>query len=178
MRALIVYESMFGNTRVVAEHIADGIRTRGDATVVPVEGATPELVAGADLVVVGGPTHAHAMTRLQTRAAARDAAAKDDAIALDPSAAGPGLRDWFHALTPGHAAAAAFDTRVRGPAMVTGRASKGIARRLTRHEFRLLVEPQSFLVDKQNQLIDGEAERATAWGAAVATALATPAPVS
>lgn len=178
MRALIVYESMYGNTHVVAEHIADGIRTRGEATVVAVEAATPELVSGADLLVVGGPTHAHSMTRSQTRAAARDAAAKDDAIELDPSAAGPGLRDWFRALTPGHAAAAAFDTRAHAAAMVTGRASKGIARRLTHRDFHLVMKPESFLVDKHNQLVEGEAERATAWGVAVATALAIPVPAS
>jgi len=55
MRALVVYESMYGNTRVVAGEIADGLRVGYEVTVVPVAEATAELVAGADLLVAGGP---------------------------------------------------------------------------------------------------------------------------
>ena len=65
-------------------------------------------------------------------------------------------------------AAAAFDTRIDAPAALTGRASKGIAKRLRRCGFSLVVEPESFLVDKHNRLVDGEEERARAWGAALA----------
>ena len=59
-------------------------------------------------------------------------------------------------------AAAAFDTRIDGPAPLTGR-PRGIARRLRDHGFRLVVGPESFLVDKQSRLLAGENERATAW---------------
>jgi len=54
MRALVVYESMYGNTHVVASNIADGLRADYEVTLVPVAEATPALVAGADLLVVGG----------------------------------------------------------------------------------------------------------------------------
>lgn len=53
MRAVVVYESMFGNTRLVAEAIGRGLGPPDDVAVVPVGRATPELVADADLVVVG-----------------------------------------------------------------------------------------------------------------------------
>ena len=48
MRALVVYESMYGNTREIASNIADGLRADFDVTLVSVAEATPELVAGAD----------------------------------------------------------------------------------------------------------------------------------
>jgi len=40
MQALVVYESMYGNTRVIAGNIADGLRVDYEVTVVPVAGAT------------------------------------------------------------------------------------------------------------------------------------------
>ena len=35
MHALVVYEPMYGNTHVVAGHIADGLRETYEVTVVP-----------------------------------------------------------------------------------------------------------------------------------------------
>ena len=54
--------------------------------------------------------------------------------------------------------------------MLTGRASIGIARRLRRHGYHLVVPAESFLVTKHNTLPDGEDERARMWGAALAFA--------
>src|SRR6185437_7556997 len=96
-------------------------------------------------------------------------AGKHPDLLVDMAAADPGLRDWLGTLPAGdRRAAAAFDTRFRAPAAFTGRASRAIARRLRRHGFRAPVRPESFFVDKRNRLIDGEAERATAWGEALA----------
>ena len=67
MRALVVYESMYGNTHTVAVSIAAGLSTRHDVTLVPVTRTTPELVAAADLLVVGGPTHMHRMSTAASR---------------------------------------------------------------------------------------------------------------
>ena len=53
MRALVVYESMYGNTHTVAVSIAAGLSARHDVTLVPVTRATTELVAAADLLVAG-----------------------------------------------------------------------------------------------------------------------------
>jgi hypothetical protein len=138
----------------------------------PVHEATTDALDGVDLLVVGGPTHVHGMTRASTRKAAADAAAKPEAdLVLDPDAEGEGLREWFDEAGALPHAAAAFDTRIDASAMVTGRASKGIAKRLHRHGCALVLEPESFLVTKQNHLLDHESEHARAWGAALAAAM-------
>jgi hypothetical protein len=135
-----------------------------DTSVVPVEKATPDLIKDADLVVVGGPTHVHSMSRTSTRKAAADTA-RAKALTLDASAEGPGLREWFTDVgAHPHAIAVAFDTRVAMPASVTGRAGCGIARRLRRCRFADVRDAGSFFVDKNNKLLAGEAERAAAWG--------------
>ena len=61
MRALVVYESMYGNTHVIASNIEDGLRATHEVTLVPVTAATAELVSHADLLVVGAPTHMHGL---------------------------------------------------------------------------------------------------------------------
>lgn len=169
-KALVVYESMYGNTHVVADHIAAGLRTRTETTVVPVGEATPELLVDVSLLVVGGPTHVHGMTSSTSRKSAVEDGEQPD---LDPDAEGPGLRDWFHGLTRPEVRrfGVAFDTRVKGPPAITGRASKGIDKRIRRHGYAQLVEPMSFLVDKDNHLIEGEADRATTWGVQLASVL-------
>ena len=180
MRALVVYESMYGNTHAVASNIADGLRATHEVTLVPVAGATADLVAGADLLVVGGPTHMHGLSSPASRRMAAQAAAKPaSGLSLDPDACGPGLRDWLKGSGGGPALAVAFDTRFNGVAAFTGHASRGIGRLLKRHGYRLIAAPESFLVGQQNTLLDGEASRARRWGAAlgvIATSLRIPAP--
>ena len=174
MRALVVYESMFGNTHAVAQHIAEGIEALVEAKVVAVDDATPELLAAVDLVVVGGPTHVHGISSERSRSGAVDMAAKDDDLELDPHAYGEGLRDWFDDLADDVGVgrrAAAFDTRVHASTLLTGQASKGIAKRLRTHGFDLMADGESFFVDKSNHLEPGEIDRATAWGHRLAEAI-------
>jgi hypothetical protein len=172
MRAVIVYESMFGNTRVIADAIARGLGP--EAVVVPVGQARPELLDAAGLVVVGGPTHVHGMSRASTRqGAARMAGKPGSQVTLDPGAQGPGLREWLAALGRAGAPAAAFDTRLKGPAVLTGRASKGIARLLRQHGFTVAAKPESFLVSRDNRLRAGEEDRASDWGRRLASKIAT-----
>ena len=171
MKALVIYESMYGNTHLIADAIGDGLAPIGAVAVVPVADATPEALAGVDLVVVGGPTHAHGMTRSASRASAVEMAAKDDDLVLDEDAEGPGLRDWFDSIGPLDVKAAAFDTRVKGPALLTGQASKGIAKRLRQVGCSLVAGPESFLVTKENHLVDDEEAHARRFGAELADAV-------
>jgi len=171
MRALVVYESMYGNTRLVASKIADGLRPRFEVTVVPVAAATEELAGTADLLVVGGPTHLHQMPTAGSRKMAAAVAEKQDSdLVLEPGADGPGIREWLPGIGPGHGQrlAVAFDTRIAGMPALTGRASRGISRLLKKRGYRLIAEPQSFLVDKRNVLAEGQQTRATQWGSTIA----------
>jgi Flavodoxin domain len=171
MRALVVYESMYGNTHSVAINIAAGLATRYEVTLVPVARATRELVAAADLIVVGGPTHIHGMSSAASRRQAVQMAGKPGSgLTLDPDADSPGLHGWLDDLSASHALAAAFDTRLRGIPALTGRASQGIGRLLKHHGYRLVVPPESFLVTAGNTLLDGEATRARSWGAVIGVA--------
>lgn len=171
MRALVVYESMYGNTHAVAVDIAAGLRATHEVTLVPVNRATRELAAAADLIVAGCPTHMHRMPTVSSRQAAAEAARKQGSVlTLDPDADGPGLRAWLEGLNAGHVLAASFDTRLSGVPAFTGRASRGISRLLKSHGCRLIVPPESFLVSRQNGLLKGEPERARSWGALIGEA--------
>jgi hypothetical protein len=161
MNAIVVYESMYGNTRRVAEAMAD----RLGAQAVAVADASADRIADADLVVIGAPTHIWGMSRRSTRKAAADAAAKPgSALMLEPGATGAGVREWLADHAGAIRTAATFDTRLKSPAVFTGRASRGIRRALRGAKVRLVAPSQSFFVDKQNRLRDGELDRARAWG--------------
>ena len=177
LKAVVVYESMYGNTHLIADAVAEGVVAAAGASdegvvVVAVDHADPAVLSGVDLLVVGGPTHAHGMSRARTRQAAMEAAREPDSdLEIDPDAEGVGLRDWFDALGPVAANAAAFDTRMKGPQAITGRASKGIAKRLRDRGCALVIEPESFLVTKENHLLDDEIAHARAWGGRLVAAL-------
>ena len=173
MYVAVVYESLFGSTREAAEAIARGIlEGRPDATVdvVRVGEADVAKVAGADLLVVGGPTHVRGMTTSLSRHMGVAGEAKkdpDEQHELQPGAEGPGLRDWFHELPEAHGRrmAAAFDTRIAAP--MAGGAAPHIAKRLRRHGYEVVCEPEGFSVhdDGQGPLKDGEQDRARRWAA-------------
>jgi len=165
MRALVVYESMYGNTHEVADAIGDGLRDVVTAEVLSIHDVSAEQLADVDLLVVGGPTHVHGMSRESTRTSAGEAvAAPDNSLALDPDAVGDGVREWLQSIGKSSARAAAFDTRVDIAPLLSGRASKGISKELRHNGYRLVVDPESFLVSKETQLEAGEHARARAWG--------------
>jgi len=166
MRALVVYESLYGNTAAIGEAIAAALREHGvevrDALVSKVD---PAETAHVDLLVVGGPTHVHGMSRDSTR----ETAANDEKNTFPEPTLQPGLRAWLQRLPDGEGRlAAAFDTRIDKPALLTGSAAKGIARRLKGRGFHLVLQPECFLVSTENALLGGEVEHAAAWGATLA----------
>jgi hypothetical protein len=173
MRALIVYESMYGNTRAIAEAIAEGWGEGAEVRHVRAAKAPSDEI---DLLVVGGPTHIHGMTTSLSRQMAVNAAHEDEHVEIEPDAVdAPGLCHWLRELPhdPGRNAAA-FDTRLdRSPGM-TGTAARGIAKRL-RHRDYLVGWTASFLVDdSEGPLVEGEFDRARTWGASLRTAAAAP----
>jgi hypothetical protein len=168
MKAAVVYESMFGNTRALAEAVADGLAAHV-VQMIRVSDLRAHDLDDVELLVVGGPTHGWSMSRPSTReGAAAQAADPARILTLEPGATDRGLREWLTDLAPHNVAAAAFDTRVNQPRIVTGAASRSIARQLRRNGCRLVVRPESFLVTTKSRLVEGELTRARSWGAAIA----------
>lgn len=175
MRVAIVYESLYGNTHEAAKAIATGVLdARPDVRLelFSVGEADAQQVADADLLIVGGPTHMRGMSSGMSRKMAVTGEAKKDPEQrhdLEPDAEGPGIRDWFHQLprSGGERFAAAFDTRIHG--RLAGGAATGIERRLRRHGYDVIAEPEGFFVQDNGEgpLKDGEMERARSWGADV-----------
>jgi len=157
--ALVVFESMFGNTEVIARAIGDGVASAMDVDVMEVGAAPVELDEGVELLIAGGPTHAFGMSRPATRA---DAVSKSGRPAVS---GGIGLREWLGTLRldSDGVTAAAFDTKVASPRM-PGSAARAARRRLRRLEFRMVTGPESFFVaGTPGPLLDGEEDRARRW---------------
>jgi hypothetical protein len=157
MKALVVYESLFGNTETIARAIADGLA-----------GAfTAPSAEGFDLLVAGAPTHAFGLSRPSSREQAQQSGP------VRAGATKAGLREYL-ATSPQLTglAAAVFDTRVDKP--ITGSAARKAHRRLHRLGCRMLVPPAGFRVaGTTGPLLAGEEDRARRWAAALATALRT-----
>lgn len=161
MKAVIVYESLWGNTEAVARAMAEGIGP--EATVMSTAEATPDLVSGADLIVAGAPLQAFSLPGDRTRAGIKP----DTDPAPDLSA--PTLRSWLERLPAGHGRSAAFETKIRWS---PGSATTTIVHELERAGYPAIVEAEHFVVTgTYGPLKDGELERARAWGARLASEL-------
>jgi len=136
VEALVVCESVFGNTREVAAAVGRGLASRLPVTVVDVNSAPAVLPAEVDLLVVGGPTHAFGMSRPGTRRdAARQAGRDEDLDAI-------GLREWL-----------------------AGSAAHRAAARLRHLGFTMLDAPTTFWVGATTgPLLPEEPDRACRWG--------------
>lgn len=173
MRIVVVHESMFGNTHKIALAIAEGLPPFGIVVTANVnDKLAKEATRSADLVVLGGPTHVHGMTRTSSREEAK-ARANDPSknLTLEASASGIGVREWIRDLDVVPALCAAFDTRMDMARIITGAASGHIEHALTKRGSRAVTSPQSFLVSKDIILEDGELARARDWGTKVGKAM-------
>lgn len=168
MKTLVIYESMYGNTRKVAEAIAEAM---SDAHAVRVSAVDTDELAAADRVVVGGPTHAFGMSRPSTRVQAEAALDKQPGLALEPAATGLGLREFLGAADLTGKEIAAFDTR----AVKFGlpHAARRISALAVRAGGTPVARPVSFLVTHANTLVAGELDRARAWARQLTTVPAT-----
>jgi hypothetical protein len=175
MKAIVVYESVYGNTRAVAEAVAAGLSDAGvpsEVPVLPVHEAAGRA-GEAELLVVGGPTHMHGLATTRSRQMAVAAAHEDGGTVIEPGATDePGLRAWLRDLpeAPG-ARAAAFDTRLDRSPWLTGVAARGIARRLRHHGYEVRGTESFLVADSEGPLEKGELDRARAWGAKLAQSL-------
>lgn len=163
MGAVVVYESMYGNTFQVATAVAEGIREVMPVDVVEVGHAPQaEELTLVDLLVVGAPTHAFGLSRPTTREEAERRGGRN-VISRER-----GVREWLDDAWPMTALAVAFDTHTVKPNL-PGHAGRALDRRLRSLGCRLLKGYESFQVNGyEGPLCDGEQDRARAWGAHVA----------
>jgi flavodoxin I len=161
MKALVVYDSFFGNTekiaRAVGAAIGDALSSQAEVHAMRVGDVKPEHLTGLTLLIVGSPTRAFS--------------------------ASPATKAWLKALAPNSLCGvevAAFDTRadmndVNSRALTAfvklfGYAAEPIAGSLTKRGGTLVIPAEGFLiVDKEGPLKEGELERATAWGRQIAS---------
>jgi hypothetical protein len=160
MHAIVVYESVWGNTAAVARAIAEGLGdgTRACAT----DEVAPETVAKADLIVAGAPVFGFALPTDQMRESIRRSESNADL-------SHPSLRSWLERLPAGNGQSAAFETRIWwSPRGATGT----IEDSLTAHGYPPVAKAAKFVVrGKEGPLRDGELERAKAWGRALREAI-------
>jgi flavodoxin len=155
MNSLVIYASRTGNTRHLADAVAEHLRTRGMVQLLSAEAAPARIPEGTDLVVIGGPTEAHGMTLP--------------------------LKEFFDRLEPDTLAgvpAAGFDTRLRWPIWLSGSAAEAIVDLLNRRNARMVVPAESFLVTRKPVLEEGELARAGTWAEAVAVAVEAMVPLA
>jgi len=164
--ALVVYESMFGNTEHIAHAIAAGLRLEDvEARVHEVASFTGPVPEDVDLLVVGAPTHAFSLSRPSTRA---DAVSRGGRAEAERA----GLREWLTSLprVSGHGRlAAAFDTRVSKVRYLPASASRRAARFLVERGYEMVAGPRGFLVqDLEGPLESRQTEQAISWARTVA----------
>ncbi len=146
MRTLVAYYSVFGSTQKVAEIIAAGLKANGPVRVVSLDKLAAVDLKEVDLVVMGTPTHYNGI----------------------PKAIRPVLESLPRRILK-QKPAAVFDTsRKQSGWWVKFTASHRLASKLRRLGGKLVVPPQSFLVEgREGPLLEGEVERIKAWPAKI-----------
>ena len=171
MKAIVVYESYWGNTASVAQAIAEGLGEGAKA--MSTAEANAEAVAGAGLIVAGSPIIAFSLPSEKTR---NDMLAKPDKKAPSlPDLSHPSIRTWLVALPQADASgggavvrAAAFET---GFKLSPGGSAGKILRMLEEKGYKPVAKKQRFLIKASyGPMKDGELDRAKAWGAELAKA--------
>ena len=157
MKAIVVYESMWGNTAAIARAIAGGIGP--EARALSTAEADAAVTAGADLIVAGAPLHAF---RLSTDKMRKGVSEDPKNAKNPPDISHPLMRTWLAGLPKGKGKAAAFETRFKWS---PGGAAGSIMGGLKRAGYSKAAKPRKFLVAGiYGPLKNGEVERAKAWG--------------
>jgi flavorubredoxin len=158
MDVRIVTESCFGNTRRVAEHVAEGLRSRG-ATVTLADAAEAADVpqpGQVDLLLVGAPTHNMGLPKAWSR---------QQATATGGRAAVTGVVEWLDALPRRLGGRAAAFTTVTGTGFFAGSAAKGIEKELRRRGVEVVGREAFLVTGRSGPAAEGELDRAQQWGA-------------
>jgi flavodoxin len=151
MKALVIYDSVFGNTEKVARAIAESLGSQTTVEILQAKEVIPEQLSRLDLCVVGSPTRGFRPTETVT-----------------------GVLKQIRSNSLHGVKVAAFDTRFKADELDSaglrfivktgGYAARRIADRLKRAGGNLIAPPEGFYVeDVEGPLKDGELERAAEW---------------
>jgi hypothetical protein len=164
MKAIVVYESLWGNTAAIARAIAEGIGP--EARALSTAEATGAAIADADLIVAGAPLIAFRLPTEQMRENLRNNPGK---APVPPDLTHPSMRSWLDGLPKGRGRSAAFETRFP---LSPGGATDAIARGLANAGYPTVAKAQRFIIKGMyGPLRDGELERARLWGVELAKAM-------
>ncbi len=138
MKTLVIYDSNYGNTKRIAQAIADSLGDGSEA--LEAGGFDESMLKGLDLLVVGSPIVAWRPTQK--------------------------MRDFLNGLKGGQLSgikSAAFDTRVKS--FISGTGGEKIESALKKAGAQIISPPQKFYVrGPKGPLADGEVEKASKWG--------------
>ena len=141
MNALIIYDSLFGMTRKIAQVLAGNLSAFSPARLVLVREASLDELQEVRLLLIGSPTHEY-----------RPTLATQTFLEQIP-------REMLRGVI-----AAAFDTRYRVSCWSSGSAAWSIAQSLQDAGAVLALPPESFFVSAiESPLEEGEIERAAQW---------------
>jgi hypothetical protein len=164
MKAIVVYESHWGNTADVARAIAAGLGP--DTPVLTTDEAVGPIVDDADLIVAGAPVMAFGLPSDRTLGSMAKSAGN---APRPPDLTHPSLRSWLADLPLGHGPGAAFET---GLNWSPGGARGAIEHGLQAAGHPRLMKGRRFVVKgSYGPLRDGELEAAQRWGGELAAAL-------
>ena len=151
MKALVIYDSFFGNTEKIAQAIGEALSSHGEVQVLKVSNAKPEHLAGLSLLVVGSPTRAF-----------RPSPAISSFLGGIPANGLQGVKvaafDTGISLQDANSAILSFFVKL------FGYAAKPIAAKLAKKGGALAIPPEGFFVKgSEGPLKEGELERAADW---------------
>lgn len=141
MKSLVIYDSYYGNTKLLAETI--GKELGNDSRVIRVSDFKVDDLNGVDLLIVGSPI-----------------------LGWKPSEKTEEFLNKLGDLK--EIRVCSFDTRVK--LFIHGDATQKIAEKLVSHGGILITKPNMFyVIGKEGPLFKGEVERAKEWGRLIST---------
>ena len=157
MKAMVVYDSIFGNTEQIARVIGKTLGSDMDVKILKVNQGNPEQLKGLNLLIVGSPTRAFQPT--------------------------PAIKKFLGSLPKNslkEIKVSAFDTRISTSdansavlnvfVKLFGYAAKPIADRLVKKGGELISDPEGFIVKgSEGPLKEGEEKRAADWAKQILT---------
>lgn len=158
MKALVIYDSAFGNTAQIAQVIGSALGSQEEVAIRQVNTVRPEELKAVTLLVVGSPTQRFRPTEATTNFLKEVAKQGLEGVQV-----------------------AGFDTRIstsdiKSPLFrfiieMGGYAAKRITTQLKRSGGEVIVPPEGFFVtDKEGPLKAGERERAADWARQIVAA--------